>query len=162
MAPPRTSGKGRGGQGRAAPKPSSATIAVEQARCLNLKLDGLTIMEIVAETGLPRSTVSDRIQAAMVDLVTPLAEEVRRVELARLDRWQRKLEQRIEDGEDPVRVVPVGLQVQNRRAKYLGLDAPEQVVASVAVGTEDAATADVLAAARQRAAERLAALRGTE
>ena len=105
--------------------PSPAEIAVEQERCLQLKLDGLTVRAIAAETGLPPTTVHRRLQDAMTELVAPVAAEVRLVE-ARLDRWQVKLERRIDAGEPAEKIIPVGLQVQARRAKYLGLDAPER------------------------------------
>lgn len=161
--PPRSRGTGRGGGGRAAPKPSATTIAKEQADCLRLSLDGLVVREIADELGIPKSTVQDRLTAAMAELVLPAADEVRLKELARLDRWQRRLEQRLTDDEDPVRVVPVALKVQERRAKLLGLDAPDVTVdATAAVVSNDPQTLDILARAREATASRIATLRATE
>lgn len=158
-----TSGKGRGGRGRAAPKPSAATLATEQADALKLRLDGLSVREIGVALGLPSSTVQDRLTAAQTELVAPLADEVRLLELARLDRWQNRLEKRLADDEDPVRVIPVALKVQERRSRYLGLDAPErQEIVSASLGTDDPVVLDTLARARELAAERLADLKGTE
>lgn len=109
-----------------AAQPNPAQVAKETHDCFKLKLDGCSVREIADELGLTKSTVQNRLQAAYDDLVLPVADEVRQIELARLDRWQRKLEQRIDDGEAAERIVPIGLKVQERRSKYLGLDAPER------------------------------------
>lgn len=116
--------------------------------------------EIAEKLGLPKSTAQDRLTEAQTELVAPIADEVRLIELARLDRWQVRLEKRLEDDEDPVRVIPVALKVQERRSRYLGLDAPEKVETTLAaVGTADPAVLDTLARARQQAAARLAEIR---
>lgn len=137
-----------------ASKPNPATIADEQARAFRLKLDGLSVREIANHMGMARSTVQDRLDAAYDELVHPLAEEVRQLELARLDRWQKRLEDRLEDGEAPERIIPIGLKVLDRRAKYLGLDAPLRVDANVTETTqEDLAIQDLLSAAHAANAE---------
>lgn len=148
---------------RTDPKPTAVQLAQQQADCLKLRLDGMTVREIAAELKLPRSTVQDRLDAAMTELVAPVADEVRLMELARLDRWQVRLEKRLDDGEDPARIVPIGLKVQERRSRYLGLDAPERAEMTVSsLGSDDPAVLDTLARARESAAARIAALRGSE
>lgn len=144
-----TSGRGKGGQGRSAPKPSAATIAKEQADCLKLKLDGKSVRGIGEALGLPSSTVQDRLTAAMAELVLPLADEVRLVELARLDRWQDRIEQSMDAGEDPVRAVPVAVRVQESRRKLLGLDAPERVEQTTTLATADPAVEQLLRRGRE-------------
>jgi hypothetical protein len=52
----------------------------------------------------------------------PVADEVRTLELERLDRFLSYLWDKIEQG-DPV-AIDKGLKIMDRRAKYLGLDAP--------------------------------------
>lgn len=133
-------------------KPNPAKIATETAACLRLKLDGRGVREIGTILGMAPTTVQARLQAAYDDLVLPAADEVRQIELARLDRWQWRLEERITEGEDPVRVVPVGLQVQARRARLLGLDAPERQEMTVTeLPQSDPAVDSLLSEARQAA-----------
>ncbi len=107
-----------------AARPNTARIATETAQVFDLKLKGNSIRQIAALTGLAKSTVQNRLDDAISDLVTPLAEESRKIDVTRLDSYLRVLEERLADGEDPVRVVPVMLQVLTRRAKLLGLDEP--------------------------------------
>lgn len=137
----------------------AARIATEQARALKLKLDGCTVREIADDLRVSVGTAQNRITDAMAELVLPVADEVRQMELARLDRWQRKLEQRLDDGEDPVRVVPVALQVQTRRSKYLGLDAPERTeITAHQIGAEDIEMIEMVNEAKARNAAVLAAI----
>jgi hypothetical protein len=143
-------------------KRSSAAIADEQAQCLDLRRKGKSIRDIAAETGIPRNTVSVRIKAALDEIVTPLADDVRKLELERLDAWQRRLEADLESPRaDATKIIPVGLKVQERRSRYLGLDAPERTEVSVPqLAPDDAQSLGVLARAREAAAARVAALRG--
>jgi predicted DNA-binding protein YlxM (UPF0122 family) len=137
-----------------ASKPNPAKIADEQVKVLNLRRDGLSVREIAERTGIAKSTVQDRLDAALAELVLPLADDVRQLELLRLDTWQKRLEERLTDAEDPVRVVPVALAVQARRAKLLGLDAPTKVDAHVdhiSLPPADPAVEQLLAAAREAA-----------
>jgi hypothetical protein len=135
-----------------------ARIATEQSDCLKLKLDGLSVRAIADRTGLPASTVQDRLTAAYAELVVPLAEESRQLELARLDRWQVKLEQRLTE-EAAERIVPVLVKVSESRRRLLGVDAPERTEVSIPQLPADPAAAAILEAAKARAAERVAALK---
>lgn len=136
-----------------------AKIADEQARALKLKLDGLSVREIAKAMSMAVSTVQCRLQAAYDDLVQPLAEEVRSLELARLDRYQRRLEERMDDGEDPVRVVPICLRVQERRARYFSdVEAPQKVDHVVDHITPDPRVLGLVRAAQAAADADLAAL----
>lgn len=146
-----------------AAKPNPAVIADEQAKCFELKRRGYSVRRIADETGIARSTVQDRLDAAYKEMVFPLADEVRLLELERLDAWLVRLEDQMTNGEAPERVVPVAIRVSERRAKLLGLDAPERQEMTVAqLGSDDASVLDVLARARQAADARIAALRGAE
>lgn len=140
-------------------RPDAARIATEQARALKLKLDGATVREIADDLKVSVGTAQNRLTDAMAEIVLPVADEVRQVELARLDRWQLRLEKRLDDDEDPVRVVPVALKVQERRSRYLGLDAPERAeVVTTSTGSDDPAVLDTLARAREAAQRRVAAI----
>lgn len=133
-----------------AAKPNPVKIADEQAEVLDLKRKGLTVRQIAAETGMARSTVQDRLDAAIAELVLPVADEVRQIELLRLDAWQKRLEERLDDGESPERLVPVALKVQERRSKYMGLDAPERAeIVNTTLPAADPAVDSLLAEARE-------------
>lgn len=148
---------------RTDPKPSAAQLADRAVRCYELRLKGRTIRAIAEELGLPKSTVQDTLNTYIAELVLPLADEVRLLELDRLDTWLARLEDQLDNGEAPERVVPVLLKVQERRARLLGLDAPERAEMTVAsVPADDAVTLDVLARARQAATDRIARLRGVQ
>jgi DNA-binding transcriptional ArsR family regulator len=123
-----------------AAKPNPAQVAQEQADCFRLKLNGCSVREIAAELGMAASTVQNRLQAAYDDLVLPAADEVRQLELARLDSWHRKLEARLDEALEPEKVVPALLRCQERRSKYLGLDAPErqEITTTVLPAADDA------------------------
>lgn len=133
-----------------AAKPNPAKIADEQERCFKLKLKGLSVRAIAAETGIPRSTVQDRLDVAYSELVTPLAETSKQIELERLDGWQAKLEESLEAGEDPVRVIPVLINLSTRRAKIEGYDAAQKVEQAVTDVTPDVRVAALVRAAQAR------------
>lgn len=108
-----------------------AQIADQAARCYQLRLKGRTIRAIATEVGIAKSTAQDRLDSHIRDLVLPLADEVRLLELDRLDSWAARLEDRLDDGEAPERLIPVALKVQERRARLMGLDAPERADVTV-------------------------------
>ena len=133
-----------------AAKPNRAKIADEQAAVLELRRKGYTVRQIAAQLGISKSTVQNRLDAAIAELVEPAAREVRLLELERLDAWQARLEGKLDDGEDPAKVVPIALKVQERRAKLLGLDAPERAeVTQTVLPAADPAVAALLAQARE-------------
>jgi hypothetical protein len=119
---------------------SLAQINDEQVRCYELRLQGKTLQQIAAimtAEGCPMSkdTVDRRIKAEMKIRIEPLADELRALEMDRLDRYLDKLEPRIEQGDD--KAIHAAIRIMERRAKYLGLDAPERVDMRVqAIDTE--------------------------
>lgn len=140
---------------------NSAKVAEEQAECYRLKLKALSVRQIARETGLSVGTVHNRLNAHIAELVLPLADEVRKVELDRLDTWLARLEERLDAGEDPVRVVPVAIKVAERRARMLGTDAPERADVTVhEVTQQDIELMELLAEARASQAVDEAGIRG--
>ena len=110
---------------------NSAEVAEEQIRCYELRLTGASIRQIATITGLGVATVHKLIKLEIDERVTPLAEEARRMELDRLDVWLARLTVQINKGVAVARNVEVALRVSERRARLLGLDAPERVDAQV-------------------------------
>jgi hypothetical protein len=134
-------------------EPNRVAVAEEQIRCYELRLTGMSLDQIATATGIPRSTVHDRIQAEITTRVLPLAEEVRKLELDRLDRWQARLEERLDASDDPVKVVPVLVKVSERRCHLMGANAPEKIEATVTqVTQDDIALAELVAEAQAAAA----------
>lgn len=138
-----------------------ASVAEEQVRCYQLRLTGLSIRQIAGHTGLGVATVHARIQSEINARVLPLADEVRKVELDRLDGWLARLNGEIAAGKAVARNVEVAVRVSERRAKLLGIDAPQQIEATVTeVTQEDIALAELVREAHAAAAVAEAQLRG--
>ncbi len=104
-------------------RPNRAAIAEQQVRCYRLRLTGMSIRDIAAATGLSVGTVHSRITGEIHSQVRPLADELRTVELDRLDDWLTHLNAQIKAGFAVARCIEVALRVSERRSKLLGLDA---------------------------------------
>lgn len=116
---------------------NDAIVADEQIRCYELRLQGKSIRAIALETGISKSNVDRRIKAEIESRVLPLAAEVRQMEIDRLDTYLEKLHEQIEEGRGVARCVEVAVKVAERRAKLLGVDAPEKVEATIHEVTQD-------------------------
>lgn len=148
---------------------SDAVLAMEQEKCLRLRLQGKSIRQIASIVHMPKSTVERRLRCAIAERIDPLADQLRAVEVARLDQLLETVWATVKaDTEAAVKLAAVDrlVKISERRSKLLGLDAP--VSADVRVTTqEDAdaaldaliagAAADLLA---ERAAEGQAAIEG--
>lgn len=138
-----------------------AAVAEQRIRCYQLRLSGLSVRQIATATGLSVGTVSNRIQSEINARVLPLADEVRKVELDRLDGWLARLNTQIVAGVAVARNVEVAVRVSERRAKLLGIDAPQQLEATVHEITQtDVALAELVREARVKAAFDEASIRG--
>lgn len=138
----------------------AADIAKQQAECYQLQLEGLSIRDIAKRTGLSRGTVQNRISAQCVAVVQPLADQVRARHLDQIRDWLAKLNDQIDVGVAVARNVEVGTRLLEREAKLLGIDAPQQVQATVTqVTQEDVALAELVREAQAAAAVAEAQLR---
>lgn len=96
------------------------------AKALDLRRKGCSFGEIAAELGWrTRQGAHEAVSKALADIVAEPAEDVRKLELMRLDRLEKLLWPRAEAG-DPKAVTGL-LKVQERRSKLLGLDAPTKL-----------------------------------
>lgn len=134
-------------------------VAEEQIECYELRLKGLSFQAISTATGLSVGTVYNRVKSEIDARVLPLAEEVRKMELDRLDRYLVRLDEQIEAGRSVARNVEVAVKVSERRSKYLGVDAPEKVEAAVTQVPQDLALAELVRSAKASAAVAEAELR---
>jgi hypothetical protein len=108
--------------------PRNILVADRQAEALRLRRAGYTYEQIARELGY-RSVNGpwSAIKAALARMVREPAEDLRRLELARLDRlmlavWDKAI---AGDGE----AIDRCLRIMRRRSELLGLDAPKQVKA---------------------------------
>lgn len=127
--PKRTNGKRKP---RRATQPATVAAATWRERAVELRTQGWTYARIAKECGVS-------IQSAYQAVVRYLeetravsrehAEEIRRLELDRLDRMLSAFGPRAEDGD--AAAADRVLRIQERRAKLLGLDAPAETRSTI-------------------------------
>lgn len=103
-------------------------------RALELRKTGMTYAQIAQELGGTQVSVFNLVKRRLAKIqqkTSELAEAVVQIELQRLDQMLEKLNPKIEKGD--TMAIAVALKIQERRSKYLGLDAPEKSV--ILIGT---------------------------
>lgn len=126
-----------------------------------LRIRGATVDQIADHMSIARTTAISYLNAAMDVRALPDRVQQLRLELDRLDRYQYELDRQIIAGLFVARNVEVAVRLMERRAKLLGLDAPEQINAAVTqVGPEDLEVVDLVSAAKARLALQERAWRG--
>lgn len=101
-------------------------ILVRQERAMGLRVSGLSYLKVAEVIGVSVGTAFNDCAAArkrIIEQTRESAEEVRSIELDRLDRALHALEAKILEGD--TRAIDTMLKLSERRAKLLGLDAPE-------------------------------------
>lgn len=112
-------------------------------KVLELRRSGLTFEEIAKEVGLSRNGVVMGYKRAMKRaLIRAGSEELRDIELDRLDRLQRAVWERAMNADLPA--VQTVLRIMEQRAKLLGLNAPETHKVEVSVLDPNTVDAEVL------------------
>lgn len=143
---------------------NKAGVAEQAREAYELKLAGWSHAKIAQKLGVSHGTVVNRIKAHIEVRVQPLADELRAVMVDRLDLCIERLHQQIQDDDQAGRLarnVEVLVKVEERRAKLLGVDAPERVEAIVTeVTQEDVALAELVNEAKAASARAEAQLRG--
>ena len=136
----------------------SMTLAKQRERdALDLRTKGFTYDRIAEALGMSTSGAADSVRRALQALKTETAEkaeEVRDLELRRLDRMLQIAEAAADSGD--LAAIDRVLRIQERRSKYLGLDAPakaeikSETTARVDLGVLDDRKLDDLERAYQR------------
>ena len=110
--------------------------AVERrAQALELRKRGMSYRQIGQELGVSRNTAHRYVTEELDELraeTRASAEQLRDLELERLDQYLARLQPKIEDGDE--KAIATALRVQERRAKLTGLDAPQRT--EVTIGGE--------------------------
>lgn len=104
----------------------------QQAKALELRLQGMSLRAISERMGLPMGTVQRRVTAALKDLRAETPEEVRRTVETRYDGLLSRLYALLESGKlaprDVVSVINSIGQIEDRRVRLLGVSVPSTVV----------------------------------
>jgi hypothetical protein len=139
-------GPTRDGNGRYDRDPDTARRDAEACR---LRAQNLTYREIAAELGVDVHTAYDAVQRGLRDTLQEPADDVRRLELERLDELAQKAREvmngthyviaqgsvvrltrrgsPLEDDGPVLQAIDRLLRIQERRARLLGLDSPQRV-----------------------------------
>ena len=99
-----------------------------QVDALSLRKQGLTYSAIAEKLGVSKASAVAYVQKALKELAEECkeeAEQVRDLELARLDDLYVVAAKRVAAGSEPA--IDRCLRIMDRRARYLGLDAAEKV-----------------------------------
>lgn len=135
---------------------NEAKINEQQEKAYDLRLQGLSIREIARRMQLGVGTVHNRLNDEINKRIAPRSDQLRIFELDKLDDVEARLiaeRNHIELGENPDAVVKLAnsqVSTMARRARLMGLDAPEKVAISGSLETPVPAS---LRAAMDRAEE---------
>jgi hypothetical protein len=113
------------------PKSKTNAVTIERAariaRVLEFRLQGWTLEKIAQAEGVVRSRVHAMIDKALTSMVSEPADQIMQLELARLDAmFIKPFELSSGDHFNPI-AIDKCLAIMERRAKYLGLNAPEKL-----------------------------------
>jgi hypothetical protein len=126
----------------------TADVQEKRARALDLRRRGLTYRDVAKQLGCALSIAHEYVHEAIAAIPREAAEDVRALELAKLDASERRLARAAQKAEHAgefgvVATVTNALtKIAERRSKLLGLDAPEKIEHSGTVeATPEAARA---------------------
>ena len=111
---------------------SAITAAEKQRRALELRKAGATFEQIADSLGYAfPAAAAKAVKTALKRTIQEPADEVRELELARLDAMLFAIWPRVKQGN--LQAIDRALKIMARRAEYLGLDAPAKIDISVLV-----------------------------
>ncbi len=115
--------------GKSKAAPERLTAAERKQRAVELRKLGFSYQKIADQMGISVSGAHKMVTTALKEIndkTADSAEELRRLELERLDEWMLRVAQEIKKG----KVLPGidrGLRIMNRRTRLLGLDEPTRL-----------------------------------
>jgi len=141
-------------------RPARIHAAERQARALELRKAGATFQQIADQLGYAnRAAARNAVMRALQSIIGEPAQELRQLELERLDAMMLGLWPRARKGDEAA--VDRVLKIMERRAKLLGLDTPARTDVTVhQVDATDTALAELLREAKAKKAAEEARLRG--
>lgn len=121
----------------------------------DLRTRGYTYRQIASQLGIGHGTAERWCKEVMETKSLPLAEEVRKQEIDRLERYLRALDERIEDSDD--KALALAIKVSERLCRMTGADMPTQIQVEKTETTQvDLAIQDLLSRQKAQNALRLA------
>lgn len=109
--------------------PTSPAVVEKRVRALELRKAGTTYRKIGEVMDCSGSTAFEYVQDALKEMQKEPAKAVRELELERLDQMLRAIWPDVLKGNRLA--IDRALQIQDRRARYLGLDAPQRRIVEV-------------------------------
>lgn len=133
-------------------------LTLRQWQCLELRRKGKTYRDIAAQLNISVSTAHQHVSAAIASIKqesNETAEQIVALELERLDKALLALEDKILDGD--AKAIEVMIKLQDRRARYCGLDSPTKIAPTTPDGVSEwhSMEPDTLAAHLAAMAEQL-------
>lgn len=98
--------------------------ADRRARALDMRREGMSLRAIAVKLGMNVSSVWETIQVGLAETVKPVSEELRELELQRLDHLLAKNKNAVNAGD--THAIRAQVRIIEARAKLLGLNAPEK------------------------------------
>lgn len=138
---------------------SKAEITERRLRAYDLSLMGWSQTEIAAELGVSQATVSKDISEESRSRIQPAADEWRQQSADRMRIGIKALMKDIQDERQVARSVEVLSKVEERLAKLLGLDAPQQQEVTAVVEHKPTEVLSLIERARRQVEEDEAQLR---
>lgn len=122
----------------------------ERKKALQLRLAGATYAEIGEAMGCGISAARTRIKGALSDICAEERGQLRSIEVARLDRLQRSCWAAALAGD--LAAIDRSVKIIDRRAKLLGLDAPQQMEVTSSMDVDlDGTAAKIMELAKAQA-----------
>lgn len=119
--------------GKSIAAPEKVRAASKRLRAVELRKLGFTYQKIADQMGISRTAAHKLVTKALIDIrerTNESTEELRTLELIRLDEYQLRVAQEIQKSGKPLPAIDRALRIMERRAKILGLDAPAQFAVS--------------------------------
>ena len=130
----RKTGKHQGGAPRTSQSHARIAATAKQAQALQLRIAGASYEQITQSLGYrSKATAWKAVEEALLRTIQEPANEVRAIELARLDRWLLNIQPLLQAGN--LEAIDRGLKIMARLATLLGLDAPVKVAPTTPDGT---------------------------
>jgi len=105
-------------------RPANIIAHERRRRALEMRRDGKSLQSIADTLQMTVSSVWETIQVGLRETVRPASEELRELELQRLDRLTERNKAGVEKGKVPA--ILAAVRIVEARAKLLGLSAPDQ------------------------------------
>lgn len=103
--------------------------AARKIKAWDLRVRGFTYRQIAAELGIGHGTAERWCKEVLEAQSTPLADEIRKQEYERLERYLKALDERIDDGDD--KAINLAIRASESLRKMMGADMPTQITHNV-------------------------------